>query len=137
MDAGFLVSREDEFVLFEDPIVPHPFVEIENTSGLGAKLGITRKDPAAMLPRSDGIFVKPAPHGAVADRGHQSASTSFTSDIGDTEARERELARGRQLTGQGLDLHDQVWGGKPGGDRGEGARLCPADVPQKTVFSTC
>ena len=137
LDAGFLVSSEDEFVLFEASIVPHPFVEIENTSGLGAKLGITRKDPAAMLPSSDGILVKPAPHGGVADRGHQPALASFPSDIGDTKARERELARRWQLTGQGFDLHHQLWGGKPEGDRGEGVRQCPADVPRKTVFATC
>lgn len=38
---------------------------------LGRKVRVAGKDPAAMLPRSEGVFVEPTPHGGLADGNHQ------------------------------------------------------------------
>ena len=69
LDAGLLVGREDEIIVAQGLPLPMPFVEIDDSSSLGLQVGITREDPAAMLPWTDGIFVQPAPDGFVADAG--------------------------------------------------------------------
>ncbi len=137
LDTGLLISRQNEFVLLETPSFPDPFIEIENSTGFCGEVWIARKDPAAVLPRTDGIFIQPTPDGAVTDGGHQAGSTRFPCHIRDTPSGKREMVRLGQLTGQSLYLNDDLWGEKPGGDPGEGVPRAPAGVPGRIAFATC
>lgn len=119
LDAGFLVCGEDELIVGERFALPKPFIEVQESPGLGRKVGVVGEDPAAVGPRANGIFVQPAPHGAVADRRHQTRLPSLTGHVGPTESGERKVGAGGQLSRQGLNLNDDLWGKKPGGGRGE------------------
>ena len=57
-------------------------------------------------------------------RGHDPAVLRFAHDVGATETRQRQPPRGGQFTSEGLNLHDQLWGEKPGAARA-GALLEP------------
>jgi hypothetical protein len=57
LDAGLLVGGDDEFVLVQRPSLAGTGIQVQDAPGLGLKLGITRKDPAAVLPRANRILV--------------------------------------------------------------------------------
>src|ERR1039457_3026619 len=68
-----------------------------------------------MLPGTNRILVQPAPQGAVADRRDQAVVASISRQLRHAPTSQRLLALERQFAGQGLNLHDQLWGGeKPG-----------------------
>jgi hypothetical protein len=69
LDTGVLVGADHELISFQPLPLPTPGVEIQNAASLARELGIAGKDPAAMLPRADGIVVQPAPHRLATDRG--------------------------------------------------------------------
>ena len=71
LDAGLLVGRHHELIVAQCLPIPASFVQIQDASRFDRELGIAGKDPAAMLPGSDRILVKPAPYRAVADGGDQ------------------------------------------------------------------
>lgn len=49
----------------------------------------------------------------------------FADDIGATEVGKGQPTRGGEFTGDGLDLHDQLWGERHGGGLGQaGDRDC-------------
>src|ERR1700730_584263 len=60
-------SRDDELVGAEFTAFPDALVQIQNASGLGFEIRISRKDPAAVLPRTDGVLAQPSPDGGVTD----------------------------------------------------------------------
>ena len=70
--------------------LPTPLVEIKNAAGLDGKLGIARKDPAAMLPRADRVRIEPAPDGAIADGRGQPRLPRLLRHVGHAETRERQ-----------------------------------------------
>lgn len=53
------------------------------------ELRITRKDPAAMTPRPDGVLGEPSPQRRFADGSDQTALDHGALDIGDLETRDR------------------------------------------------
>ena len=136
LDAGLLVCGHHELIVAQRPPIPASFVQIEDASRFEREPGITGKDPAAMLPGSDRILVKPAPHSTVADGGDQSRLSGVASQICDAEARQRQVVGCRQFTRQSLDLDDHVWGKKPGVGRGEPDLPTPPDAPRRSVFAT-
>jgi hypothetical protein len=71
LDAGLLVGRDDELVVAQGLALPASPVKIQDAAGLELEVRVPRKDPAAVLPGADRIFVQPAPHRAVADARHQ------------------------------------------------------------------
>jgi hypothetical protein len=71
-------------------------------------LVVAGKDPTAVLPRTKGIRIQPAPQGGVADLSHQALCHHFLLEIGDGESREREPQTMRKLTSQGLYLNDEL-----------------------------
>ena len=81
-------------------------------------IGLTpfRKNPAAVLPGSDGVLVQPAPDGRIADAGHQSGLHGVAGDLRHAPPRQRHLLLTGQLTGQGFNLHHDFWGEKTGVD---------------------
>ena len=88
LDTGFLIGREDEFVILEEATIPDSFIEVQDSSCFAGKLGITRKDPRPISPRPNRIFMEPAPYGAVADRGYETGLSDLPAQIGDTPARQ-------------------------------------------------
>jgi len=116
LDGGFLIGAHDELVPAEGLTLLNALVENEQTAGLGEKVGIAGKQPATMLPGPDGVLMEPAPHGGPADGGHQARLTELSGQIVVAPAREGNALTGRQLAGQGLNLNDDLWGEKLGGD---------------------
>lgn len=137
LDAGLFIGGQNKFIVLEQLLFPNPFVQIEDTTGFCGELRIARKDPAAVLPGTNGILVQPAPHGAVADGGHQARPTHFPCHIGGTPSRKGQSVFFGQLTDQGLNLNDDLRGGKPGGDPGEGVLPVLANAARRNVYATC
>ena len=137
LDTGLLIGGDDELVIPEAMAVPYPFIEVQDSSCFARKLGITRKDPRAIPPRSDRILMEPTPYRAVTDRGHKTRLPNLSAQIRNTPARKRYLECCRQLTCQSLNLDDQIWGGKTGADPAGDALRAPGGVPRKIVFATC
>jgi class 3 adenylate cyclase len=82
LDAGLLVGADDELVGFQGLALPLAGVEIKDAPRLDGEVRIAREDPGAVLPRANGIFVEPAPHRLVADRGHNAAALRLANDVG-------------------------------------------------------
>ena len=98
--------------------------------------GSRREDPAAVLPGPDRVLVQPAPYRAIADARHQSAALGLPRHVGHAQTRQGHPQAGRQLTGQRLDLNGDLWGEKPGGDRGGRVPPSPPIVPCRSAFAT-
>lgn len=64
LNAGFLVSRDDKFVVFEGFTFPGAFIQIQDSVGLDGKVGVPWEDPTAAVPRANGVFMEPPPNGA-------------------------------------------------------------------------
>ena len=131
-----LACRDDELVVAQGDSVPVPFVEIQDPPRLDPEVRVAREDPTAMLPRTDGVLVQPAPNGLAADAGDDTGAANFARHIRDAHARQRKSQIGWQLTCQRLDLNDHLRGGKPGGVRAGGAPQVPAGVRGRTVSAT-
>jgi hypothetical protein len=86
LDTGLLVGGDHELVVTQALPLPAAGVQVQDASGLGLKLGITREDPAAVLPGPDGVLVQPAPHGAVADARHQPALLDLSPHVGHAQS---------------------------------------------------
>ena len=133
LNAGFLVGGEHELVPAQAFALPLFGIQIEDAAGLEREIRIAREDPGAVLPGSNGVLVQPAPHRRVAEARNDAALLRFAHDIGATEARQRQPTRSGQFTGEGLDLHHQLWGGRPGGGPGAGALRVPEVVHGRTA----
>src|SRR5713101_354626 len=81
LDAGLLVGADHELVGFEVFALPLAGVEIEDAPGFGGEVRIAREDPGAVLPGPNGVFVEPAPHRLVADRGHDAGALRLANDV--------------------------------------------------------
>lgn len=71
LDAGLLVGRDYEFIVFQGSSLPTTLIQIKDSAGLDSKGGISREDPASVIPRADGVGVEPSPNGATRDGGNQ------------------------------------------------------------------
>lgn len=126
LNTGLFIRRNDKLVLLQGLALPDSLIEIQQASSFGSELGVPRENPTAVKPRSNGIFMQPAPESAVTDFGHQPGVTDLLVQLGQTPARERQAELAGQFASQGFNLHDQFWGGKPGG--GPGGEALPARV---------
>lgn len=115
LDAGLLVGRDDELVLAQRLPLPAPLVQVQDAPGLELELRIARKDPAAVLPGADCIFVQPTPDRAVADARHQARALGVSRHIGHTESRQRQAQGGWKFARERLDLNRELWGERPEG----------------------
>ena len=57
LHAGFLIGRDDKFIILKRLSLPLPLVEIQDPTGFESKLGVPRENPTSMLPRTDRILV--------------------------------------------------------------------------------
>src|SRR5438445_11881790 len=92
--------------------------KIQNASGLGFEIRIAWDDPAAVLPRTDGVLAQPSPDGGVTDGCRQAASADVGAEFGHAPARKGHTEAMGQFAGDGFNAHDQFWGvetrGRPG-----------------------
>ena len=86
LDTGLLVGADHELLGGQRLALPLPGVEVQDAPGLDREGGIARKDPGAVLPRADGVFVEPAPHRGVAEGGDEAGALGFAHDVGGTQA---------------------------------------------------
>lgn len=126
LNTGFFICRDDELRTMQGFPLPDSGVEIENAFGFGSEVGIPRKDPTSMLPRTNGVGTEPTPECGAADLGDYALSDHLLADIGQGQPRERQSEAMGKLTGESFYLHDDA-----GGKRGQDAR--PAVVPQGQV----
>ncbi len=133
LDAGLLVGAEHEVLRVQGFSRPLPGVQVEDPPGLGGEVRIAGKDPGPVLPRADGVFVKPPPHRLVAEGGDEPAALRLPHDVGAAQAGERQAPGDRQLTGEGLDLHDDLGGERPAGGPGAGAPPTRPSVRRRSV----
>jgi hypothetical protein len=127
LNTGFFICGDDElrtmqgFPLQGFPLqgfpLPDAGVEIENASGFVSEVGIPRKDPTSMLPRTNGVGTEPTPECGAADLGGYALSDHLLTDIGQEQPRERQSEAMGKLTGESFYLHDDG-----GGKRGQDAR---------------
>ena len=101
--------------------------------GLGLELRIARKDPAAVLPGADRVFVQPTPDGAVANARHQAAALRVSCHIGHAESRQRQAQGGGQLARKRLDLNGELWGERPEGVPGGLSLRGPPIAPRRSA----
>src|SRR5256714_15274011 len=101
--------------------------KIQNASGLGFEIRISWEDPAAVLPRMDGVLAQPSPDGGVTDGCRQAASADVGAEFGHAPARKGHTEAMGQFAGDGFNAHDQFWGG---GTRGRPGR-CLSSRPAK------
>ena len=95
LNAGLLIGADHELLGSQGRALPVPRVEVEDASGLGGEVGITREDPRAVSPGADRVVVEPAPHGLVADRGDDPAALGFAHNVRRTQAGEGQTQGGR------------------------------------------
>ena len=126
LDAGLLIGRNHVLVRLQRLPLPDSLVEIKQASGFDRELRVARENPTAVEPRSDGVFMEPAPERAVTDFGHQPGLTDLLIQLRQTPARQRQAELTGQFTSQSFNLHDQFWGERPGGD--PGGEVLPARV---------
>ena len=137
LNAGLLIGRDHELIGLQGLAAPGAGIQIENPAGLGDELWVAWKDPTAVRPGSDRVLRKPPPDRAARDGGDQTGLTHPPSDVRRIPMRKRQAVCGGQFTGEGFDLHHQLWGETPGGDPGEDALpVLPVDL-QRNACATC
>ena len=134
--AGLLVSGDHEFIGFQGLILPLALIEIENAASLGSEVGVARKYPASMLPRTNGVLVKPAPESAPANCRDEAGPANLCHQIRGAPSGQRESEFSGKFTRQRLNLDDEFWGKKSGVVPDEAVRPSQKAVPRRSVFST-
>ena len=135
LDTGLLVGRKHELIGLQRLSLPDSVIEIEEPAGRPRAGGIPRKQPAAVLPGADGVFVEPAPDGAARQAGHQAGPAGMASQFSAPTRQGAVPPRG-QFTGQGLDLDDHLRGGRPAAGRGVDAPRDLRDAARRNVCAT-
>ena len=133
LDTRFLVGTENKVLIGQRRAVPVPGIEIEDAARLGGEVGITRKDPRTVLPGADGVVVQPAPDRLVTDSRDNAVTLNLPHDVGRAQTRERYAERRGQFTRQRLDLDDDLWGEKLGGDPSGSAPRVQPDVSRRSA----
>jgi len=113
LNAGFFVRRNHIIVDTQRDSVPNASVEVENGTGLSGKVGITRENPAWMLPGTKGVSAEPPPQRRAADLCNQTLLNHVLSDLFDREPGQGKAETNRKFAGEGLNLNDET-GGKSG-----------------------
>jgi hypothetical protein len=116
LNAGFLIGGDHEFVILQCTALPLTGIQVQHAARFGSEIWIPWKNPTAVIPRPNGVFMEPAPQSASAHGGNQTALLYLLNQIRAAPAGQRNTVRSRQLTSQCLNLNDQIWGKKSGDD---------------------
>jgi hypothetical protein len=96
LNAGLFVGGNDTVGGAERDSLPQAFIEVQDASRFGCEIWVAGKDPTAVLPRTKGIRIQPAPQGSAADLRDQALRYYFLLDIGDGEMESRESGSPRR-----------------------------------------
>jgi hypothetical protein len=61
LKARLFVGGNDKIGGAERDSLPQAFLEVQDASRLGGEIWVAGKDPTAVLPRTEGICIQPAP----------------------------------------------------------------------------
>ena len=137
LNARLFVGRHHPVVRAQWSTFPGAMVQIKNRTGLGVKIGITRKDPASMLPRAKSVATEPAPQCRSTDLCDETLSNHVLADFLKGKAGQGKSEAVREFTGKSLNLDDET-GGKSGPyARREAAPRDQACEREKIVSATC
>jgi len=81
LDAGLLVGGDDEFIILQRAPLPLTGIQIQQTARLGGEVRIAWKDPTAVIPRSNGVFMQPAPQCTAAHGGNQTTALDLLNQV--------------------------------------------------------
>ena len=137
LDARLLVGTDDQVVGVQWFPAPPSLVQIKHRPGLLFKPRVPWEDPAAQLPGPNGILVEPPPDGGATDLGDDAPADSFGGDFRVGVARQWQAALARQLTGERLDLDDDVRGEKRTVVRVGHDPASRGHADQRTACATC
>ena len=132
LDAGLLVGGDHELVGRQRLPLPARGVQVEDPPRLGAKSGSRGKIQLRWCHGPDRVLVQPAPDGAAADRRHEPPLRSRRPSRACSSATAGRT-RGRQLTRDGLDRDDHLWGEKLGADPSVADRRGRRAGPRRSV----
>jgi len=113
LNTGLLVRRDHEVINAQWGALPNALIKVEDGTGIGSKVGITREDPASMLPGTESVGAEPTPQGGAANFRDETLRNDVLTDLLDREARQRKSETVRELAGKRLNLDDEA-GGKSG-----------------------
>lgn len=68
LNAGLFVRGDHELIWLQEPALPAAGVQIEDAASFDGKVRIAWKDPTAMVPGPNRIFMQPAPDRAIRNR---------------------------------------------------------------------
>ena len=86
LNARLLVGRDHEVIGAQWRALPNALVEVEDGTGVGRKVGITRENPASMLPWAERVCTEPTPQGGAADFLDEALRDHVLPDLFDGEA---------------------------------------------------
>jgi len=137
LDTAFLISRDD--IIRGSEGHPHPLflVQIQYRPCLAGKLRIAWKEPTAILPRFDGIFIEPPPDGDPTDASDNALLNNEPLKVFPTEPRDRNAQTRGKFARQRFNRHYDS-----GGKTGRAARIwynrpTHPGVAQKTSCAIC
>lgn len=136
LDAGLLVGTDHEISRSKRPALPEALVEVEDRPGPFREEGISREDPAPVVPRSDGVLRQPAPKGGLSDRSDQAAAEDLPFDLADAEAGEWQPEFTREFAGEGLYLDDGLGGKRVEAVHGVAALRGRRSPVRRSAFAT-
>ncbi len=61
LNAGLFICGDHEFVIFQCAALPLAGIQIQHTASLVGEIRIAWKDPTAVIPGSNGVFMEPTP----------------------------------------------------------------------------
>ena len=110
LNAGFFIGGEDIFIGSQGEPTPRPLIQIQNQTGFLLKVRVPGKNPTAVLPRLDRIFIKPSPDGGTTYVGNDSPLNGLFRNLPSAESRQGNPFLTGQFASQGLDLNHHVRG---------------------------
>jgi hypothetical protein len=64
LDAGFLVSGDDKFIVFQGLILPAALIQVQDSVRFDGEGGVPGEDPTAVVPGANGVIMEPPPNRA-------------------------------------------------------------------------
>src|SRR5215204_1017419 len=123
LDRGLLVGRDHVLLGTERLTLPFTLVEVQHPPGFMGEVGISGRNPGAVVEGPQGIFGKPSPDGGSRDLGHEPPLHRLPGHFLGAPAAQGNPATSRKLASQCLKLYPCR--------RGERSGACPsvADPP--------
>jgi hypothetical protein len=81
LDTGFFVSANDIVIWPQVLAIPDALIKIQNLRCLFAEVGITREDPASVLPWLYGVGIEPSPNRRTTDRSNDAIFNDLSGNI--------------------------------------------------------